>query len=194
MERTDDCRSGLHCVDHVCSTLQECVEICDRAEECDISFREDEPFSYNGCLAQCGSTVAGWGQDPLEAFVACFTDDHTCEQLQAADYAPQMCYNELELPSDREARCDSFVGAAESCGNDSAAANELHNECRRAARTWGDDDWDASDDCVVSAQDCAFQMECLNDVFELDPALDSTGSGNSTGSGISTDSGNDIEP
>ncbi len=173
MDRSDDCRSGYECVDNVCSSIPECIDICDRAEECEISFQEeDEPFSYAGCLAQCGSTVRGWGEEALESFKTCFTEDNSCEELQDTDNAPQMCYNELELPADREGMCDDFASLADSCGNDSDAVEELNGTCRQAGRTWGEDDWDDVAECVVVPRDCVEQIECINDVFDLESPLE----------------------
>ncbi len=149
------------------SDVPGCDDICDRLDECEAS--------VDNCSSICHATVDGWGDEAIDDFVACFTDDKTCDELRDSDNPPQMCYSEIPLDEERSDRCEDFTEALTAeCGLSSPESDEFDADCRGFARTVSDEDWQETDNCVDDADDgnCSDLADCLNDALELDPQLD----------------------
>lgn len=162
----DDCRPGLACINSICQGLANdstCGTICDRLADCGRN--------QTNCEVACDNTIRQWGEQQVEDFAACMTEDLSCEEIQAADEPPQECYNRLALPNERSDRCEDFVVAAQECGV--TDTDILRRECRYMARTRSEDYWALSDECVARVADgvCPDIVTCLNDVFDIDPPL-----------------------
>ena len=174
-DANEECRAGLECVDFVCTDPDgdtsvpddRCDTICDRLADCDASIDD--------CVGKCERTTENWGDTAIDAFHTCFTEGKSCQELQDSDDPPQMCYNEIPIPEERENRCADFVQtAAIDCQADSDQREALDISCRATARTSSQSRWADTDDCVEPADssDCSELGSCLNDVFSPDPALD----------------------
>ncbi len=143
---------------------ESCHAICDRLDGCDAGLED--------CASFCLTTIEQWGTDPIASFRTCFLDDHDCWELQQSNNPPQMCYEELDLPEEREARCDEFVELAENCAADSFAVQSLSDQCRMTGRTRDEADWAETEQCIFDGSPpCAEALDCLNEVFEPDPKL-----------------------
>lgn len=173
-----DCQSGLRCENNICTagsgggSGDECATICDRLDDCQASL--------SNCEAACRNETTNWASDIVDAFERCFTDDFSCEDLRAEDDPAQACYNELPaIDADRERRCDEFHRAGDSCQADDESLRDLRNACRKAARTLNEETWAHSESCVERLEDnhCPDIVDCLNQVFDLSPAMTTPGNG-----------------
>ena len=170
--RDDDCREGHICDQGVCRALDgtgsvTCAEMCRHLTDCNTG--------EMNCEADCRATLQGtcegaipcpWSADAIDSFGTCILD-LSCEDAQAVD-APQQCYRDIPIPSDREARCEAFIAAADRCspGVDTA---DLRNRCFLLGRTNTAQSWTRTDPCVARIEDgfCNEIEECFNSVFEL---------------------------
>ncbi len=164
-----DCRLTHDCVNFICQPLDSgilvlCEQVCDRFDQCGVV--------QEACVPACNNTVRQWGDDAKESFRSCLVEDLTCDELLEAENAPQICYNRLELPDDRWARCQEFIGAVRECDGSEEIAY-LRHDCRYFARTRSEEVWAETDACVERLEDnvCPDIYDCLNQVFTLDPPL-----------------------
>ncbi len=182
-----DCRVGYICQDNACrgqeGTTPEysCSAICSRLDACGTQ----EPDCLDSCKAtfdgQCSGTACPWNTEAKTAFGKCIVDDLDCEE--ARQNGPDICYGRLPIESNREARCDAFVAAANRCGANQT--NTLNTGCTLLAKTATDTSWARTDACIdrIAADDCNSAADCFNTVFNLSPPisfLDSTNNNNIT--------------
>ncbi len=164
----DDCRGSAICIDFVCQEVENgdhCENICDAFEECGVS--------QANCIVACHNTTRQWGEEPLEDFTRCLTEDLTCDEIRNIDDPPQECYNRLPLSDERRDLCREFVSEAQDCG---ASTSEFSTQCRYMARTRSEEIWtgpDYAQACVerIAEGVCEDIVGCLNDVFEMEPPM-----------------------
>ena len=163
--RDSDCRQGLICQDSVCvfqnpEAQNACPSVCAKLEQCAIE--------EANCLANCGLTIEDWGETQVETWTTCLVEDKTCEDLGTnSRQAAQTCYDELPLPEERDARCQSFINELAQCAPDVNTQN-LRKECIEAAKTLDDETWSNTESCVEAADfgTCGELIDCLNTVFQ----------------------------
>lgn len=164
-----DCRAGLACVQGVCDTpgpqaLYSCDEICTRLASCDAQEGE--------CVGNCRATIREWGLRAKNEFGACLVEDISCEEAQAAESVPQLCYSRIEIPAERAAVCESLIETIRGC-DPSADLNPFARSCNALARTSPETVWSETDRCVSAQMTgiCSGIATCINDVFAPEPAL-----------------------
>lgn len=189
-----DCRTGLTCENNACSHANPlvgdaCTQICGRLDSCDVS--------PTNCTNVCIGTIEQWSEASIDTFEQCFLEDKTCEELQDENVEPaQLCYDELPpIPDERRERCDGFERAASSCRATDDGLDQLTRECPIMARTRSDEVWAHTDECEDRVQDgvCIDIFDCLNEVMDLDPALEEGGNGTTNGTGGGTEPTNNRE-
>jgi hypothetical protein len=170
-----DCRQGYICDRGYCRLLSidgtDCRSMCARIASCGVV---DE-----GCVDDCQSTIAGdcgsvlpcaWSDNAVDAFGNCIVNTLTCDEIGAGE-GPQLCYQELDLPTDRKGNCDQFIAVMENCG--AGDTEVLLNRCYQLARTATDLSFTRTNACseLVSEGLCFETAECLNSIFLLQPPL-----------------------
>ncbi|RAL22164.1 hypothetical protein DL240_09930 [Lujinxingia litoralis] len=160
----DDCRAPLVCEDFVCRSPLgveglDCRTMCEKLETCEAA--------ESDCRPRCENTIRQWSLDAVEQFGRCIVEDLTCEEAREAD-APQTCYVRLDLPLDRQMRCDAFIDAHGEC-LPGESTEPLRQACYRMARTRSDVFWEYSDACAERIEEgvCEDITACLDQVFEL---------------------------
>jgi hypothetical protein len=173
----EECREGLVCEQGVCQTgnnsIEACSQVCDRFGECERPLGD--------CELDCQKTLLDWSKDVTEEYASCY-EETSCEQIQdAADRenysAPNLCYEQLELPEERRQRCTNLKNTAESCLEDVSGDYEdrvrkFSDACHRKARTVNDEKWSQTDSCndhaSASPVRCGQMFGCINDTFPLE--------------------------
>lgn len=179
--RDDDCRDGHICQDGVCRATESsgitCAQMCARLEACQTGEENCEADCRATIQGTCANLACPWSAEAVQSFGLCITEGLTCEEAQASD-APQECYRRIPITTDRENRCEAFIGAADRC-NPGVSTSELRNRCYLLGRTSTDDSWARTDACVARITDgmCTEIEACFNSVFELSPAIE-LGDGN----------------
>lgn len=177
--RDTDCRPEFICVNSVCVfqnplAQSACDRACEGLEACDAR----EP----NCVADCAETVRDWGDGVIEDFADCIENDLSCDEISGnPDRAAQICYDQLPLDQRRVAVCAELIEYARTCTSD--ATRPVEQECIYTARTGSDEVFDLVEECLqpLEARQCVDTLDCLNTVFNLDPALTSNGSGGDGG-------------
>ncbi|TXD35963.1 hypothetical protein FRC98_14930 [Lujinxingia vulgaris] len=162
----DDCRAPLVCDESVCRNPlgvegYDCRTMCEKLDTCESAASD--------CRVRCENTIRQWSLDAVEQFGRCIVDELTCEETREAE-AHQLCYVRLDLPEDRQARCDDFLAARGEC-RPGESTEPLRQACYQMARTRSDIFWEYSDACAERIEDgvCADIVACFDQVFDLEP-------------------------
>lgn len=157
----DACRLGLTCVDGICqntgSNLEyDCTDVCETLRACGSN--------DDTCIQACREAVTDWSDRAIESFGQCFAEEITCEM--ADDDPQQFCYDQIEIPDDRSARCSLFAETVRSCQAD-VDTEDLRKACFRTGRVGTDAAWAETQRCAdaVDTGICSGIGSCLNDVF-----------------------------
>jgi hypothetical protein len=170
----NDCREGNICLAGVCRPNEivgyDCEAMCQRISQCG--------GESNNCVADCQATIAGasssnspcpWSDAAVEAFGQCIVEDLTCDEIINGD-APQLCYQSLDLPTERAERCDAILEGLELCESSQALQDGTFQQCYRLARTATDPSFERIEPCeqIVSVGDeCVSLEECATAVFQF---------------------------
>lgn len=164
-ERDADCRVGLVCESSRCKATGDdvCGAVCEKLDgECAVE--------SNDCLTTCGLTIRAWSERATDAFAECI-GELSCDE--AANDAPNLCYNRIEVPQGRDERCEAFTDAARICtDSDTDSTDRVRRSCYAFARVRGEAEWQAAD-CAeaLSSGSCSALDLCLNDSFSIDPPV-----------------------
>ena len=161
--RDTDCRVGLFCEEGRCQATGDdiCGAVCEKLDDaCAVE--------TTNCRATCGLTIEGWSERAQDAFATCI-GELTC--AEAADDAPNLCYNRIAIPEGRTERCDDLASAARSC-SDAETADRIRRGCYAFARVRSESEWTAVGcDEALEAGMCAALGACLDDAFAFDPPV-----------------------
>jgi len=173
----EECREGLVCEQGICRTdnnsIEACSRVCDRFAEC------ERPLG--NCERDCQKTLLDWSKGVTEEYASCY-EETSCQRIQdAADRenysAPNLCYEQLDLPEERRERCNNLKGTAESCLEDVSGdygdrVSDFFDKCRRKARTVAEEEWSTTDSCneyaTANPVQCGRMFACINENFPLD--------------------------
>lgn len=170
--RDADCRldKGFLCENNECidpataAGRASCSDICAR-------FRDECGRQEENCVESCAETVRGWSEQALEIFGECSIGNTepmlSCEQVREdADQAATFCYQQIPLPEERQARCDTFVDLAREAGRDNSDnLTALRTNCYIQARTRPTSQWVNTDSCTAPDLTNIELVECLNMTF-----------------------------
>lgn len=170
--RDNDCRAGLicgasgRCEDAATDVTYDCGDICERLSvECEAA----EPQ----CESDCRLTTNIWATRAREEFGVCLVEGLSCAEARA-DFAPQTCYSEIEIPAERFALCEDFALAVRDCGAPTADAERVLERCAAIARVAPEVRWLEPAGCgpLLETGNCGELTQCFNTELELEPALD----------------------
>lgn len=169
--RDNDCREGLICAaDGRCEAVAsdvtyDCGDICRRLSvECEAI--------EAGCESDCRQTTGTWARRAREEFGVCLVEDLSCAEAQA-DFAPQTCYSEIEIPPARFALCEDYALAARDCGVPTGEAERVLERCAAIARVAPEAIWQDPASCgaLLETGNCGELATCFNTELDLELVL-----------------------